>query len=161
MLSHPKPGLTGGLSFYYYYYILLFMLLQLAQFFPPCPPLPSSSPHSLRPFPHHCPCPWVMHIYICSLAPLFPVPYFTSAGLFYNYQFVLLNASSFLPQHPSCLATMGHSLHLSMFCLFVYFGFLQSIVDRYVFIAILLFTFFHLLLLKEDPVIFHIILVWW
>ena len=48
----------------------------------------------------------------------------------------------------------AHLVHL--------FIFLDSTVDRYAFIAILLFIFFKFFsLLKEDPLIFHVILVWW
>ena len=43
-------------------YIELFMLLKLSQFIP-CAPL-----HSLKQFPHCCPCPWVVYILFCSLA---------------------------------------------------------------------------------------------
>ena len=52
-------------------------------------------------------------------------------------------------------------MSLFLFCLFICF--LDSIVDRYVLIAILLFivlSFFLLLLLKEGPVAFYVILVW-
>ena len=48
------------------------------------PFLPSAQqPHSLRQFPHHRSCPWVMCM--SSLATPFPILYFTSPWLFYNY----------------------------------------------------------------------------
>ena len=81
-------------------YILLIMLLQFSWFSPLCPP-PTSTPHSLRQAPHHCSCPWVMHI--SSLATPCPILYFTSPWLFCNYLFVLLNplssSTSFLSLH--------------------------------------------------------------
>ena len=49
---------------------------------------PASS-YSFRQSPHHCPCPCV--IYMCSLATLFSMLYFTCPWLFCNYLFVLLN----------------------------------------------------------------------
>ena len=77
-------------------FILLIMLLQLSQFFPLCPPLPST-PHSLKQSPHHFSYQWVMQI--SSLATPFPALYFTSPWLFYNYLFVLLNPLTSSPQH--------------------------------------------------------------
>ena len=56
---------------------------------------PASPPSSLRQSPHHCPCPWVMHI--CSSATRFPMQYFISPWLFYNNQFVLLNPFTYPP----------------------------------------------------------------
>ena len=55
--------------------------------FPPWPSPPITS-HCLRPFPHHCSCPWVMRI--SSSATPFPVLYFTCPWLFCNYLVVLL-----------------------------------------------------------------------
>ena len=97
--------------------ILLTMLLQLSQF---CPP-PSSTYHCLRQSPHHCSCPWVMHI--SFLATPFPILYCISPWLFCNYLFVLLNALTFspTPPHPSHLATikmLSVSMILSLFFLF-------------------------------------------
>ena len=71
------------------------MLLQLSQFFPLCPP-PPNVPYCLRQSPHHCSCPLVKHI--TSSATPFPILYFISPWLFYNYLFVLLN-----PLTSSCL----------------------------------------------------------
>ena len=125
-------------SFLFQNYILLIMLLHLSQFFPLSPP-PPSTPHSLRQSPHHCSCPWVMHI--ISLATLFPILHFTSPWLFCNYLFVLLNplTSSPIPSHPlpsgSNHSTLCNhdSVSVLLVCLVC---FLDLIVDRYVFIAI-------------------------
>ena len=115
------------------------MLLQLSWFFPLCPP-PPSIPYSLSQCPHHCSCPWVMHI--SSLAPPFPTLYFISPWLFSNYLFVLLTAltSSPISLHP--LPSGNHqntlcicdSVSVLLVCLVC---FLNSVVDRYVFTAIL------------------------
>ena len=113
-------------------YILLTILLQLSQFLPF--PLSTSTTHSLRPSPHHCSCPWVMHIR--SLATPFPI-YFTSPWLFHNYLFVLLNplTSSPTPQHsppngqPKNALCIHDSVSVLLVCL-VYS--VDSIVDRYV-----------------------------
>ena len=124
--------------------MLLIMLLQLSQFFSLCPP-PPSTPQSLRQSPHHGPCLWVMCI--SSLATPFPILYFTFPWLFCNYLFVLLNSliSSSIPHTP--LPSGNHqnalcihdSVSVLLICLVC---FLDSIVDRYIFIAILLFIFF-------------------
>ena len=80
-------------------YILLIILVQLSCFFPPLHP-ERSSPHSLRPSPHHCSGPWVM--YVSFLTFPFPILYFTPPWLFCNYLFALLNplTSSSIPLHP-------------------------------------------------------------
>ena len=127
--------------FYFLNYILLIMVLQLSQFFPLWSPSPST-PHSLRQAPHHCSCPRAIRI--SSLATPFPTLYFTSPWLFCNYLFVLLNTltSSSFSYTPSYLATIKMLSHVhdsvsvlldSLAC------FLDSIVDNYVFFAILLF----------------------
>ena len=74
--------------------------------FLPYPCLPST-PHSLRQSPHHCSCPWVMHV--SSLATPSTVLYFTSPWLFCNYLVVwphVVGVSCMvqwhsLPYHPS------------------------------------------------------------
>ena len=53
-------------------HFLLIMLVQLSQFFPLCVIHPATH----RPSPHHCSCPWVMHV--SSLATPFPIIFFTS-----------------------------------------------------------------------------------
>ena len=123
--------------------MLLIMLLQLSQFFSLCPPPPSTH-YSLRQSSHHHSCPWVMPI--SFLATLFPILYCTSPLLFCNYLFVLLNSliSSSIPHTP--LPSGNHqnalcihdSVSVLLICLVC---FLDSIVDRYIFIAILLFIF--------------------
>ena len=77
----------GIFTYLFFYYILLIMLLQLSWCFLLCLS-PPSNPHSLRQPPHHCSCPWVIHIN--SLATLFPTLYSPSPWLFYNWLFVLL-----------------------------------------------------------------------
>ena len=61
------------------------------------PPLPFSTqhPHFLRPSPQHRSCPCVMPV--SSLATPFPVLYFPSPWLFWNYRFVVLNPLTPLP----------------------------------------------------------------
>ena len=119
------------------------MLLQLSSLFPLCPP-PSTTLYSLRKSPYHCSCPWVIYIY--SLATPFPILYFTFPWLFCSYQFVLLNPfiTSPVPLQPLPTGNYQNSLciHDSVSALFVCLIFLDSIVDRYVFIASLLFIVF-------------------
>ena len=109
--------------------------------FSPFDPLQSALT-SLRQSLQHCPSPWVIHI--CSLATLFPMLYNTSPWLFCNYLFVLFNPFTFFthpsqpPSHLPTIKTFPASVILFLLCLFCY---LDSIVDRYVFIAILLFIF--------------------
>ena len=124
------------------------MLLQLSQFFPLCLPPQNIHPF-LRQSPHHGSCPWVMCI--SSLATLFPILYFTSPWLFCNYLFVLLNplTSSLILSytlHQSGNLQNPLYIHDSVSVLLVCLVcFLDSIVDRYVFIAIItvhIFDFF-------------------
>ena len=77
--------------------------------FPPLPP-PPSTPNSLKQSPHHCSCPWVMHI--SSLATPFPILYFTAPWLFCNYQFVLLNPLTSSPTPPYLLLSGNHQYTL-------------------------------------------------
>ena len=59
------------------FFIILLLFYYSYSIFPLCPPLPIPHP-ALTPFPHHCPCPWVIHT--CSLTspisffPPFPPP---------------------------------------------------------------------------------------
>ena len=105
-----------------YFILLNYTLLQLFQFPPFCPPLPRT-PHSLRPSPHHCSCPWV--IYISSLAAPFPILYFTSPWLFCIYLLVLLTPLTHSPasfSHLVTIKTLSVSMILSLlFCLFSLF----------------------------------------
>ena len=117
------------------------MLLQLSQSFSISPP-PFSTSHTLRQSPHQCSWPWSMHI--SSLATPFPILYFTSPWLFCNYIIVLLNplTTSPIPPHPLPAGNHQNALHMHdsvsvllarLLCS------LDSVVDTYVFIAILLF----------------------
>ena len=116
------------------------MLLQLSPFFP-LSPTPSSTPHSLRPFPYHCLHPWVMHV--SSLAIPFSTLYFTSPWLFGNYLLVLLNPLTSSPIPPPPPQSSNHQnavyIHDSVSVLGCLVCFLYSVVDKYVFVAILLF----------------------
>ena len=124
--------------------ILLIMLLQLSQFLSLYSP-PPSTPHSLRQTPHHCSCPGIIHMR--SPATPFLILYFTLPWLFCNYLFVFLNplTSSLLPLHIPTLGNNQNALcihdsaSVCFFFLFCFLCFLDSIVDRYVFIATLLF----------------------
>ena len=132
---------SNVLSFFFFIilnYILLIMVLQLSWFSPLCPPPPSTL-HSLSNPPTSV---YVMHI--CSLATPFPILYFTSPWLFCNHLFVLLNPLTSSPIVPNPLPSGSHQnalhvhdsvliLHVCLVC------FLDSIVDRYVFVVILLF----------------------
>ena len=112
--------------------------------FPPLPP-PPSTPHYFRQSSYHCSCPWVVHEHalLSTLASPFPVLYFTSPWLFCNYLLVLLNPLTFSPIPPRPLPSGNHqntlcvddSVPVVLVCLVC---FLHSIVDRYVFFAILL-----------------------
>ena len=125
--------------FLFFNYILLIILLQLSQFILFCSS-PSSIPHSLRQFPHHCSCTWVMSL---SALGMYSYPYGCP---------VLLNSltSSPIPHIPLISGNHQTDLHIDdsdsvLFVCLVYF--LDSIVDSYVF-AILLFIvliFFFLL----------------
>ena len=119
---------------YFLNYILLIILLQLSHFFPLSPS--TQHPQSLWQSPHHCSCPWVKCI--SSLATSFPILYFTSPWLFCNY----FTASPIPPFPPSSgnhqNALCVHDTVSVLVCLV----FLDSIVDRYVFIAILLLLIF-------------------
>ena len=139
------------------------MLLQLSWLFPLWTP-PLINPHIVRQSRHHCSCPWVM--WISSLDSPFLTLYFTSPWLFCNYLFVLLFffhcgmcCHNFffrllfkyflipLPLHPLSHMLLPTGKHQNTFCIHVsvsiqlvcLVGLLDSIVDRYIFFAILLF----------------------
>ena len=105
------------------------------------PPVTTSTqcPQSLRQSLHHCSCPWI--ICVSSSAPPFPILYFTSPWLFCDYLFVLLNplhSSPILPHHlPSGNYQDALCIHDSVTVLICLVCFLDSVVDRYVFIALL------------------------
>ena len=73
--------------------------------FPLCTP-PPSTPYSLKQSPHHCSCPWVMHI--SSSATPFPILYCTSPWLFCNCLFVLVNPLTSSPIPPLPLPSGNH-----------------------------------------------------
>ena len=123
------------------------MLLQLSQF--PLYPPPPSTTYSLRQCPHHCSCPWVMCV--SSLATPFPILYFTSPWLFVTTNLYFLIPSPLHPLPYNTLPSGNHqkSLHIHdlvsvLICLVC---FLDTIVDRYVFIAIFIVNSFDLLFL--------------
>ena len=143
-------------GFFFIYFILLYYAIWLSQFFPPSP-LPPSTPNSFRPSPYLRACPWVMHI--SSLATSFPILYLTSPWLFCNYLFVLLNplTSSPISPHPPPIRQPPKCSLYPWFCLSscLLSLFFRFIVDRYIFIAILLFIvlfkdFIYLLLEKGE-----------
>ena len=122
MLSHLCPFyLSPSLSLFILFfslfiflllnYILLIITITVVPIFPPL--LPSTQrpplPHQ---FPHHCSCLWVLCI--SSSATPFPILYFTSPWLFYNYLFALLQPlfSSLNPSHPPPIwESSKHSLY--------------------------------------------------
>ena len=129
-------------------YILLIMLLQLSQFFLLCLPLPRT-PNSPWHSPHLCLYPSVTHI--SSLATPFPTLYFTSPWLFHNYLFVPLNpftSSPILPYTPLPSGNYQNALHIHdsvsvlLVCLVC---FLDSIIDRYVFLSLFIVLIFFFL----------------
>ena len=93
--------------------------------------------------------------HISSLATPFPIPYFISAWLFSNYLLVLVNPLTSSPILPQCLPSdndqnvlhLHESVSVLLVCLVC---FLDSIVDRYVFIAILLFIVLILFFLNKS-----------
>ena len=133
--------MTLFIFLFFFYYILLIMLLYLSQFFSQFCPSPPSNPPLPQANPHLCLCLWVMCI--SSLAALFPTLYFTSPWLFCNYLIVLLNplTSHPFPRTPLPSGNHQNTLHIHdsvsvrLVCLVC---FLDSVVGRYIFIAILL-----------------------
>ena len=120
--------------------------------------MPPSTQHS--PFPQQSP----HHVHgSCrgSLAIPFPILYFTSIWLFYNYLFVLLNhliSSPFpIPTVPSGNHQNALRIHDLVFVLLLCLVcFLESIVDRYIYCHFIVHSFH--LFLKETPLTFHIIM---
>ena len=124
-------------TYLFFNYILLIMLLQLSWFFSLYPP-PPSTPHSLRQSPHHRSYPWVMGM--SFLATPFPILYFTSHGysVTTSLYFLIPSPLHLLPRLP--LSSGNHQNHDSVSVLLVCLVcFLDSIVDRFIFFAILLF----------------------
>ena len=151
-----KLSLNKVKIFILFYYVItvvpIFLLL-----------LPSTQhhPRSVRQSPHRCPRPQVMHMY--SLDTLIPMLYFTSPWLLCDYQFVVLNPFTSLIHSPTPFPSDNHQNVLCIYdCVSVLLVcLLDSIVNRYVFVTILLFIFLIFFLLTEDPLTFHIMLVWW
>ena len=122
-------------------YILLFMLLQLSQIVPPCPlppnsPTPSGNPHTIVHARESCMYVlWLLYSLYCTLHPH---DYSVTTNLYFPI------TSPFLPNHLTHLPSGTHQIILCIYdsvLLLCLFCFLDSIVDKYVFIAILLFIF--------------------
>ena len=118
-----------------FYWLCYYGCPDFSQFVPFHP-----APHSLWQSPHHCSCPPVLRV--SSSATPFPIRYFTPPQLFCNYLFVLLNpltSSPIFPHTPPIWQPSKRSPYpgfcLCSSCLLSLF-FVDSIVDRYVFIAI-------------------------
>ena len=126
---------------YFSNYFFIDYAITVVLIFPLCTPS-TQNPPLPQAIPHHCSCPWVMHI--SSLTTPCPILYFTSPWLFCTYLFVLLNPLNFSPIHPHSPPIWQPSKHslYPWFC-FCYSCllscFLDSVVVRFVFIAILLF----------------------
>ena len=133
------------------YFCKLYFIDYTITVVPIFPPLPPSSKHvhSLRPSPSLCSCPWTMGI--SSLASPFPILYLRSPWLFCNCLFYFLIPSPLPPFPPPIWQPSKHSLH-PWFCLCscLLSLFLDSIVDRYVFIDILLFIVLTLFFLNKS-----------
>ena len=132
------------------------MLLQLSQFCPFCPlhqapPIPSGNPYL-----YCCPCPWpyiyvlwLLHVLCCTLYP----HNFSVTSNLYSLIPSLVYPSLQLPSYLATIKTFPVYLIWFLFCLFC---FLDSIVDTYVFNAILLFIVLNFL---KTLLTFHIMLV--
>ena len=141
-------GLALSFLFLYFAWLYFFKIIFYWFFYCSCPdisPFASllpSTPHSLRQSPHHCSCPWVMcisswlfHSLYCTLHPYV---YFATT---YLYLLIPSPLHSF-PHNllPSCTHQNALCIHDSVSVLLVCLVcFLDSVVDRYIFIAILLF----------------------
>ena len=129
---------------YFSFFELYFIdyVIHLSKFFSFCPPQPST-PYSLGQSSHHCSCPWIMHV--SPLVIPLPILYSIFLWLFCNYLVVLLNPLNGLFTHsPKPLLPSGNhqnAIHIGdcVSVLVCVVCVLDSIVDRYVFIATLLF----------------------
>ena len=128
--------------FLYFIYFKLFFIdcaIKVVSVFSPLPPSTQYSPHSQA-----VPTPLFlfMGMHISSLATSFAILYFISPWLFCNYLFVLLNPLTSNPflyiplPSGNCQNAFHNSVSVLIVCLV---SFLDSVVDRCVFIAILLF----------------------
>ena len=125
------------------------MLLWLSKFLFFCP-FPPSTPQSISQSPHLCLCPW-SSVY---LATPFPILCFTSPWLFRNYVFVLLNSLASSPIPHTHLPSGNHqnALHIMIVSalLVCLVWILDLFVDRYAFIAVLLFLVLIFLFLNKS-----------
>ena len=134
-----------------FYFLIIFYWL----FYYSCPDFSHfahfhpSTHHSFKQFLHDCSCPWVMHI--SSLASPFPVLYFTSPWLFVLLDPLTSSPFPYTPfpsgNHPNALC-IHESVSVLLVCLLC---FLDLVVDRYVFIAILLCIVLILLFFLNKP----------
>ena len=93
--------------------------------FPLCPPPPSTS-YSLRQSPHHCSCPWVMHL--SSLATPFAVLYFTSPRLIVLSKtlFIMTIANTYCANYGPTRCTLPELPHLILQDISTFYPILQS-----------------------------------
>ena len=132
--------------------------------FPPFAPFHHTSSTPSGNPPNHCSHPWIMQV--SSLAPPFPILYFTSPWLFCNYLLVCLNPLTswpIPPRPPPMWQPSKHSLYpwfsLCSSCLlrlFLRFNFWYISIYCYFIVYN-----FDLLFLIWLPLTFHIIMVWW
>ena len=125
----------------FFNYILLIMLLQLFHFFPfaplqLAPPTVSGNPHAIVHVHGSCvQVLWLLHFLYCIL-------HLHGYSVTTNLYFLIPSPLHPFPPAPSHLATMKHfpRIHDSVSVLVHLVCFLDSTVDRYIFIAILLFV---------------------
>ena len=141
-ITNPFFNLKHFLILFFKFYFIYFIgyAIPLIQHFPPLSPA-LSTPHSLRQSSHLVP---VRASGVGSLAAPFPILYFISPQLFCNCRFVLLFPSPLhaLSHTPFSSGNHQDALHIhdSVSVLLVCIVYvLDSIVERYVFFAIVLF----------------------
>ena len=127
------------LIFKLYSFEYIIMVIPIFSQLPPS----TQQPLSLMQSPHHCSCPWVMCV--SSLVTPFPRLYFTFPWLFCNY--FLIPSPLHQSTHTPHLKCTNHQNALCIcdsvsVILVLFVCFLDSIVDKYVFIAILLLLIF-------------------
>ena len=131
---------VSSLFFFLKLYFIDYAIIAVPDF-PLCLP-PLNATYSLRQPPQHCSCPWAMRV--SSLVIPFPLRCFTNPWLFCNYLLYFLIPSPLYPFPYTLLLSGNHHkalpIHDFLSVVLVYLVcFLDSIIDRYVFIAILLF----------------------
>ena len=91
-------------------------------YFPPLLPSTQYPPHSHRQSPHHCSCPWVMHVSIWLLhflyCTLHPHGYSVTSSLYFLIPSPL-HPFSPPPSHLTTIKMLSVSVILSLFLLFV------------------------------------------